>query len=393
MKNYMILILAGMFFITSCTSQSSNSEFEIKKGSFKASVFESGELQAVNAVSINMPSIGYRYGWQFKIIDLVKNGDIVKKGDRIAKIDQTSVRKRIIEMENELNSQEGDLNKQLIQASNKTNGLKTKLEEEQANYDLKKLEVETFKFESPRKRNVKELEFEQVIINRKRAISNIKRERIIIEYQTQIQRIRVDQIKLNIELANEALKKLDVISPIDGIVQLRKNRRSGQKYKVGDELHNGQSFALVPNIKYMKVKTFINEMDYKKIQLGQAVNVRLDALPNVTFKGTLNYLGKLSKPKERESKVKVFDAEVMIIDNDERLKPGMTVSCEIIYADLEDVFYVNNECLLREDGKYYLFFKKNKRKEVKVGFSNNKYTLILDKVKKGQDLFRADRAK
>ncbi len=393
MENIKILLLAGLLFLISCTSEDKSSEFEVKNGSFVASVIETGELQAINAVSINMPAIGYRYGFQFKIIDLVENGTIVKRGDNIGRIDQVSVRKSIIELETQLNLEQANLNKLLIQQDNEATSLETRLEEEQANYELKKLEVETFKFESPQKQNVKHLEFEQVEINREMAIRNIQRQKIIKENQLKIQELKVSQIKLDIKEANKAITKMDVTSPIDGIVQLNKNRRTSQNYKIGDEMYLGQSFALVPDISLMKVKTSINEMDYKKVRVGQKVKVRLDALPEVVFKGEVRSLGKLSKPKEKDSKIKIFDAEITMIDNDERLKPGMTVSCEIIYADYENVTYVNNDCLMRENGKFYIFPKKNKRKEIHVGFSNNKYTVILDELEKGQSLFSADRKK
>lgn len=393
MKNYTLLLLAVICFIISCSSDRKDSEFKVEKGSFKASVLESGELQAINAVSINMPPIGFEFGWQFKIIDLVDNGTIVKDGDLIAKIDQASVRKRIIELETQLNLEQANLNKQIILEENKSSSLETRLAEEEANYDLKKLEVEAFKFESLQKQNVKKLEFEQVTINRAKARRNIEHHNVMRDNQIKIQSIKVNQIKLNLEEAYQVIDKLDIVSPINGIVQLKRNRRTSQNFKVGDEIFLGSSFALVPDINFMKVKTSINEMDYKKVKIGQKVNVRLDALPNVVFKGELSNLGKLSKPKEKDSKIKVFDCEITILTNDERLKPGMTVSCEIIYADVQDALYVSNECLVREKGKYYLFFKKNKRREVKVGFSNNKYTLILDDLEKGQKLYRADRAK
>lgn len=393
MEKVKILLLAGVLFFISCSKTNKDSEFKIQKGPFNASITETGELLAINAVSINMPSIGFRYGFRFKIIDLVDNGTLVKIGDKIAKIDEATVGKRIIELETKFNLEEANLNKQIIEQDNQVQSLEIALEEEQANYELKKLEMETFKFESPRKRNIKKLEFEQVKINRSKAIRNIQRQKIIKENQIKIQKLKVNQIKLEIEQAYIAIKKLDITSPINGIVQLKKNRRSKQNYKIGDEIFLNQSFALVPDINSMKVKTTINELDYKKVQLGQKVKVRLDALPEVVFEGKLSALGKLSKPKEKDSKIKVFDAEIMISNNDERLKPGMTVSCQIIYADYQNVMYVNNNCLLREEGKYYIFPKKGEKQEVKIGFSNNKYTIILGKQIEGQALFQANRKK
>jgi hypothetical protein len=62
------------------------------------------------------------------------------------------------------------------------------------------------------------------------------------------------------------------------------------------------------------------------------VVVRLDALPQVSFKGEVAYVGKLCRLKERNSKQKGFDVEVKLLEPDERLKPGMTVSCEVIVS-------------------------------------------------------------
>lgn len=80
----------------------------------------------------------------------------------------------------------------------------------------------------------------------------------------------------------------------------------------------------------MKVYTQVNEADFLKISIDQKVAVRLDALPKVVFDGKVTYLGKLCREKERNSRQKVFDVEVEILKPDDRLKPGMTVSCEFL---------------------------------------------------------------
>lgn len=380
------VLIAFVLLIISCTGKNNTSKYNVEKGNFKASITETGDLQAINAISINMPPIGFQYGWNFKIIDLVKNGSIVHKGDIIAKIDPSNIQKVIIDKETRIEIEEGNLNKMIIQQENALKSLETKLEEEQANYDLKKLEFEKFKFESPQKRKIKQLEFKQVQISKNKEILNIEKQGIISKNQIKIQKIKVEQIKTSLENAYNALKMMNVKSPIDGIVQIKQNRRTRQNYKIGDEVYMGQSFALVPDIQTMKVKTFINELDYPKIKTGQKVLIRLDALPEVVFHGQITYLGKLSKPIGKKQSIKVFDAEIVIEEKDERLKPGMTVSCQIYYADMEDVTYVCNECLLNENGKHYIFLKDKKRQQVQTGPSNTVNTVILNNVKEGQKL-------
>jgi len=393
MNVFKVLFIVSALLFVSCSKSEKEGTYEIKHGEFKASIIESGELLAVNAVSVNMPAIGYKYGWNFKIIDLVDNGTIVKKGDNIAKIDQASIRKKIIDMETKYDLELATLSKLKIEQDIQAKNLETKLEEEQASFELKQLEVETFKFESPQKRKIKELEFEQVEINRQKALKDIERQKIVKKNQIKIQTIKVNQIKLDVEEAKIAIMKLNIVSPLNGIVQLKRNRRTKINYKIGDEIYLGQSFAIVPDISLMKVKTFINEMDYKKIKIGQKVDVRLDALPEVVFKGRLSSLGKLSKPKERDSRIKVFDAEVTMIDNDERLKPGMTVGCNIYYADFANATYVSNECLLNKDGKYYVFTSSKDSMEVKVLHSNNINSLLLGDYDGGEKLIKLSNKK
>jgi multidrug resistance efflux pump len=100
--------------------------------------------------------------------------------------------------------------------------------------------------------------------------------------------------------------------------------------KIGDDIYQGNLLGSVPDLTWMKVNAYVNEVDYLKIKIGQKVKVRMDALPKVVFMGEVNYLGKLCHRKNDKSKEKVFDVEVKILKTDQRLKPGMTVSCEYI---------------------------------------------------------------
>ena len=100
--------------------------------------------------------------------------------------------------------------------------------------------------------------------------------------------------------------------------------------KLGDDIYQGSNMGNVPNLTWMKANTTVGETDFMKIRMGQKVLVRLDALPKVKFNGEVIFIGKLCHLKDNKSRQKVFDIEVKILKSDERLKPGMTVSCEFI---------------------------------------------------------------
>jgi len=81
-------VLLLFTFLCGCSGISENSK-TINWGNFKATLTESGELQAVNSKMIAMPDFDWQYG-KTKIVDLETEGTIVKKGDYIAQIDTYS---------------------------------------------------------------------------------------------------------------------------------------------------------------------------------------------------------------------------------------------------------------------------------------------------------------
>ena len=146
-----------------------------------------------------------------------------------------------------------------------------------------------------------------------------------------IQQIRVDQIKKDIQNAYDILPQLTVRSTIPGIFQITRNWRSGKLLQVGDEVWRGNAMASVPDLTWMKVETQINENDFLRIKEGDKVLVRLDALPEVAFDGCISRIGLFCHAKDpNKPRQKVFDVEVRLLVSDERLKPGMTVSCEFL---------------------------------------------------------------
>jgi multidrug efflux pump subunit AcrA (membrane-fusion protein) len=375
----LILILQA-----SCKKQ--KSEYTILKGPFRQSVIETGELQSVNAVTLTMPNIDYKYGYRLKIVDLAEHGKIVHKGDPVVKVDPASVQKFIIEKKESLETEIASSNKLKAQLINNLQDLKAQLRNEQASYDIKKLQLETSAFETEALRKVRELEFRQseIRLNKLKMTLALRPKLDSLDYR--IQHIKVSQRENELQAAEETLELLTVRSPLDGIFVLQRNYNSGQTIKVGDEVYLGDVVAKIPDINTMKVNGIIMENDISKVKLDQNVIVRLDALPSVPFHGKISKIGKVCIPQEEK---KVFLTEVLISETDLRLKPGMTVSCEYITFESMDETYVPNNCILEENKHFYLFTRKRgkiRKTEVKTGPSNNMFTVVSGDLKSGQTL-------
>ena len=317
-----------ILFAFSCGNEEKVEDKKVVSG---RNIVETGELAAVNSLSFVLTRYG-QYWYQMRVIGILEHGSIVNAGDSIIQLDPTEVKKFIIERESNLETEMANMEKLRVDHDNRTNDLLSNIKNEKAGYDLKKVELESSRFETERLRKIKELEFEQVKIALAKAEKRLELSKIIIRNEIIIQEIRVRQIKNEIDNAYSILPKLTLRSPIAGVFQIAHNWQTGTLVKVGDNIYTGNNMANVPELEWMKVNTYINENDFLKIKVGQKVEVRLDALSGVVFDGQVSYIGKLCYLRDYNSKSrqKVFDVEVQMLKSDPRLKPGMTVSCEYL---------------------------------------------------------------
>ncbi|MBP1665459.1 MAG: family efflux transporter [Bacteroidetes bacterium] len=380
------LIITVLLVLQVSCNNKKKSGYMVLSGPFIESVIETGELQAVHAATMTMPRINSIYGYNLKIIGLAEHGKQVQKGDPVIRVDPSSVQKYIIEKRESLENEIASANKLKAQIINNMQDLKAQRRNEQALYDIKKLQLEKSAFESQGIKKVIELEFRQAEIRLNKIKRNLELRPKLDSLDYRIQQIKVIQKENELEAAEETLNQLVVCSPLDGIFVIERNNRTGQTIKAGDDVYLGSIVARIPDIQTMKVNGFVLENDISKIKPGLSVIVRLDALPSVPFHGKIN---KVSRVCIEQDKKKVFLTDVLLSETDLRLKPGMTVRCEYITYEGKDEIYVPTSCILEENKHFYLFIGKRgkiRKTEVTTGPSNNMYTIVSGDLKPGQDL-------
>lgn len=320
---FMLVALCSVFLV-SCKNKDTTDKATSEQGT---RIVETGELAAVETRAFVMPRYG-RYWHQMKVIGILKHGTIVEAGDSIIQLDGSDIRKFIVNKKSELETHNALIEKMKVDQSNRMQELDSRLKNEEATFELRKLELESARFESDRIKRIKELEFQQSKIQYNKVINQVKFVKIIMKNEMQVQLIRQRQILNELKQANDILPQLTIRTPIPGVFQVGTNWRTDNPIQIGDDIFQGTNMGNVPNLKWMKVNSTVNEQDFLKIKLGQKVTVRLDAMPKLKFDGELTYISKLCRPKDQKSRQKVFDVEIKILESDERLKPGMTVSCE-----------------------------------------------------------------
>jgi multidrug efflux pump subunit AcrA (membrane-fusion protein) len=323
-----ILIFIASFFPVSCGSHGNDSENEENALGGKT-IIESGTLEAINNKLFILPRYSL-YWYTMRLIGILEHGKMVSEGDSIIQIDPSEINKFIIERETNLETQLANLEKMHVTQANQISDLESKIRSETASFNLKKIELESSRFETERHRAIKQLEFKQAEISLAKEKRKLELARIVNACDSKIQDVRIQQIKDDLEHFKTIILTLTVRTPVAGVFQRGINPQTGAMVNTGDMFYPGFSMGNVPELKWMRVNTFVNENDFLKVRTGQKVIVRLDALPEMVFNGEIAYIGKLCRPREKDSRQKVFDVEVKMLEPDERLKPGMTVSCEFL---------------------------------------------------------------
>jgi len=365
---------------------------KVLKGTFYLEIYEEGEVEAIKSTNITSPNISWRYG-NLKITQIVKDGTEVQAGDTLIMFDPSEVRKGIVEAESRLEMSMAELEKLEAQQLSDMDELKADMEITRLSHEISKIRFESAAYESDIKKKEIKLNLDKAAIALDRAQEQIdNRSKIQIEEIKQ-KKLSINQDKSRLEEANETLGKLFLISPSSGIAIINRNWSTGNKFQVGDQCWSGFPLIQLPDLSALRANVKINEVDIAKISKGLQVEIKPDAFSDSIFKGEVATVANLAINKDNKSKVKVFPVEVNIKGSDEKLLPGLTVSCRIILGKIENALYVPIEAIKTDDSKSYVYKKTAKgyeKTDVITGESNKNYVIVTSGVEENDRIALSD---
>lgn len=362
--------------------------YTIKPGQFLVSVTDTGELEALNSQTISAPSINWRFG-QLKITKIVEDGKQVEAGELLVEFDKAEVQKSIEDAKAELEIAEAELRKTLANQASQIEGLEADLEITRLKHRISQLNLEKASFESDIRKKEIELELQKAGITLDKAGLEIENQKSVNKEEISKLELKVFQVQSKLEEAQETLEKLSVLAPGPGIAIIEKSWMTRAKYQVDDQLWSGWPLISLPDLSRMQAIVQINEVDVAKIDTAQKALVRLDALPDSVLHGNVTSVSTLARNKDRDSKVKVFDVTILLNDTDNKLMPGMTVSCEIVVNEIPQTLFMPLEALFFEDGKNFVYLKAGSRfdrRVVNIGAENDNYVVIENGLEEGDEV-------
>lgn len=211
----------------------------------------------------------------------------------------------------------------------------------------------------------------------------------IIQRQAELDQGTNDVIK-----ARARLDACKVYAPADGMILYETSRggrhwETRERMEVGATVHPMQSMIRMPTSNIMTAEFSIQEATKPKLQTGIPAVVKVDAVPDETFRGKITKIGIL--PDSQQSwlnpDLKVYECDVELDTYDTRLKPGMNCSVNIVLEEHDNAVYVPIQCVLQIDEKPTAYVRKNDKtikRNVQTGLDDNVFVHIISGLEDGE---------
>ncbi len=324
----------------------------VVKGEFIDYLQVRGEVKALRSVALTVPTTG---GGDLQILDLAKNGMNVKKGDVVVRFDPMTVQRTLNDRRSEHKQAEEEIGK--TQAQFRIQEQQAQTDRTKARYDVRRAELDAVPSEFlPRmEREQKELALKDAKARldeaerRLKALGDIEK----AELGSKIQ--KRDKARFEMEHAERQLGGLQILAPVDGVVAIMPNWRSccpPPDFKPGDRAWPGQIVAEVPDLSTLRVMARLEEAERGRMQQGQRVIVRADAVPDKELVGKIGDISALARvdfsnwPPQRN-----FNLIVEIDQMDPRLRPGMNTTVRVAVDRVADAVLIPARAIFEKDGR------------------------------------------
>jgi len=384
-----LLVIYFVFYNEKATTgQSSLVITKAERGLFLMSVKATGELQAKNSKRIMGPSGMNRIGiYQTTIDNLIPEGSVVKKGDFIASLNRSDIANKMQEISSEIDKIQTQLEQAKIDTAIELRGIRDQI----ANLEFTKKEKELISQQSKYEpqmilrqaqldleRTQRDLDqnIEKLVLKEQQAKAKIS------EINTTLQQ-QVNKLRAMEEVANE----FTIFAPDEGMVIYYKTWRG--KVAAGSQIDAWDPIvAELPDLSDMISKSYVNEVDINKIKPGLDVELRVDALPEKTYKGKVLQVANVGE-ELRGFDSKVFEVTIQVLELDTMMRPAMTTGAEIMVDEFKDAISIPLEALFTDSLNYVFKLSKSGliKQEVIPGMSSDTRVIIEHGLDEGEEVY------
>jgi HlyD family secretion protein len=216
-----------------------------------------------------------------------------------------------------------------------------------------------------------------------------KTQQRIARADQQILAIERNRAQSEILVIKKTLDSMELTAPVSGLVLYRRDRRRDPQ--IGDDCQPGQVLVELVNLDVLQARIYVLERDGGGLAKGQPVVIRLDAIPEKDYHGTLRSVSSVAASLERNSPLRYFTCDVNISDAGrdlKRIRPGMSLRGDVVLQKYDSCFVVPSSAVNNREREKdsVVYIKKGDRfvaTSVQTGLSSHGEAVIVSGIEDG----------
>ena len=369
---------------------------------FEASLRAGGALGATNFALIRAPRMrGARDrgggggggagggGSSLTIESLAEPGSMVKAGDVVAVFES----KRTADMLDNFNSTMAQTRSRTASRISALLSAAATLDQNHrkalAEADKSKLELRTAEVRSKIQAEILALQAEQDEASAKQLTEEVRLSRIADTAEKRSFEIDIEKDERRMARTLQDMEKMRLRTPVSGLVVVETvfQRDGFSQASAGDTVNPGSTFLRIVDLTKMAVYADINQVDAQLVELGATATIHLDAYPDATFEGRVSVIGAVaaagkstggggkggrggSRGGSSGQWVRQVPIQIEILSQDERIKPDLSASADILVAAEDQALVIPRSALGTIEGKDVVWAQDGEKfaaREVRVG--------------------------
>ncbi|HUP21635.1 MAG TPA: efflux RND transporter periplasmic adaptor subunit [Thermoanaerobaculia bacterium] len=283
----------------------------------------SGELEAESALAFVAPNVGQ---WPIQIQTLPQSGTVVQAGAVVVEFDSSQLTANLDSQRMAVIRAAAELEATRLRTA--ATVAERALEARRRRSALEKARVRAAVPAALRSRR----EYEQLRLALQSAELEDAEASAALEAagraavaEVAIQAVAFQKARDELRYSEDALQRLRLVAPRDGVLVVGFNQREDRSYEANDTAQPGDVVARLPDLRTLRVRARLFDVDDGAVDSGNAATVTLDAYPDESWEAEVTSVQHIAQQPSGRSARRVFDVLVELSAVDpERMRPGMS---------------------------------------------------------------------
>ena len=210
-----------------------------------------------------------------------------------------------------------------------------------------------------------------------------------LEADFKISENTLEKAQRKLQTVDDKLSKTRILSPGTGTI-LDVNVNEGQVVVGAASVNSGTVLLLFADLSRLLINAHVNQMDAGRLTVGQEMTIRFSDDEADMIKANIEFIAPIATVKNN---IKGFEVQAVIQDNQNRLKPGMSVSMDVPVGHADKVVTVPVAAVFKEKDQKVVYVRKGtevQRRVVSVGLTDMARAEIKSGLEEGEEILLVD---